>query len=278
MIIFETIIDMRRQVEQWRENGESIGLVPTMGFLHSGHLSLITQSKKDNARTVVSIFINPTQFGANEDLSAYPRDFENDKKLLNSAGVDAIFHPSADEMYGVGSKTSVKVSGLSEKLCGVTRPIHFEGVATVVTKLFNIVTPGKAYFGSKDFQQLQVIKRMVKDLNYNIDIVGMPILRDSDGLALSSRNIYLSKDEREKALSLSRSLKYAGELAQSGEKDAKRLIDIVSGMIAKEALKIDYVKLVDTETLEDTETVKPQSAILLAVYVGRARLIDNIIL
>lgn len=277
MKIFDGINDIRKEIEIWKKAGLKIGLVPTMGYLHAGHASLIKESVKNNDKTVVSVFVNPSQFAPNEDLESYPRDLERDSEIVKSAGGDAVFCPCAEEMYGKNHLTSVKVSDLSEKLCGITRPSHFAGVTTVVAKLFNIVLPDKAYFGLKDYQQYIIIKKMAEDLNFNIDIQGVPIVRDSDGLALSSRNIYLSEDERKAALSLSRSLIYAEKNIKSGVK-AVEIIGNIRDIVEREAhTKIDYIKICDPLTLRDLDIISSGYAVLLAVYVGKARLIDNLV-
>lgn len=276
MKIVKTVSEMRNIIKEWRKAGYSIGLVPTMGYLHAGHGSLIEQSVKNNDKTVVSVFVNPTQFGPNEDLEKYPRDIKRDSELVSSLGGDIIFNPEPEEMYKKNSATTVKVEGLSQKLCGITRPIHFAGVCQVVSKLFNIVTPDNAYFGLKDFQQYVIINKMVEDLNFPVKINPCAIVREESGLALSSRNVYLTDEERKSALSLNQSLRYAKYLISSGEKRASFIIDEIRKIINNVPFsKIDYVKIVDIDTLEDIEIIENKYAVLLAVYIGKTRLIDN---
>lgn len=278
MKIVKTVSEIRDIVKEWRRTGYSIGLVPTMGYLHAGHGSLIEQSVKNNNKTVVSIFVNPTQFGPNEDLEKYPRDITRDSELVQSLGGDIIFNPEPEEMYKKNNATTVKVEGLSQKLCGVTRPIHFAGVCQVVSKLFNIVTPDNAYFGLKDFQQYVIINKMVEDLNFPVKINPCAIVREENGLALSSRNVYLTDEERKSALSLNQSLKYAVSLINSGEKRVSFIIDEITKMINNVPYsKIDYVKIVDIDTLDEIETIEKRYAVLLAVYIGKTRLIDNFV-
>ena len=249
-----------------------------MGYLHEGHKSLIDAARRENDKVVVSIFVNPMQFGPTEDLDSYPRDLNRDAKLCEDAGVDIIFHPEADEMYADGFCSYVDMNGLTTELCGKTRPIHFRGVQTVVLKLFHIVTPDRAYFGQKDAQQLAVIKRMVKDLNVDTEIIGCPIIREEDGLAKSSRNTYLSADERQAALVLSRSLKIGKQLVDAGEKSAKVVKDAITAEINKEPLaKIDYVDVVDFDTITPIDELKGTTLVAIAVYIGKTRLIDNFI-
>ena len=278
MKIVKTISEIRDIVKEWRKAGYSIGLVPTMGYLHAGHGSLIEQSVKNNDKTVVSVFVNPTQFGPNEDLEKYPRDIKRDSELVASLGGDIIFNPEPEEMYKKNNATTIKVEGLSQKLCGITRPIHFAGVCQVVSKLFNIVTPDNAYFGLKDFQQYVIINKMVDDLNFPVKINPCAIVREESGLALSSRNVYLTDDERKSALFLNQSLNYAKSLISSGEKRASFIIDEITKIINNVPYsKIDYVKIVDIDTLDDINTVEKKYAVLLAVYIGKTRLIDNFV-
>lgn len=279
MEVFLKIDDLKRKLKEERKGGKSIGFVPTMGYLHEGHLSLVRQSVKENDVTVVSIFVNPIQFGPGEDFDRYPRDIERDKKLLEREGVDYLFFPSNDEMYPPGYKTFVEVNELGKKLCGKSRPGHFRGVTTVVLKLFNIVQPDRAYFGQKDAQQAIIIKRMVKDLNLDVDIVVMPIVREEDGLAMSSRNVYLNEEERKNATVLWKSLKEAENLIKMGERDSEKIINRMREIIMgyPKAL-IDYIEIVDTEELNPVNPIKGKVLIALAVYIGKARLIDNIIL
>ncbi len=277
MRIISSVKEMQAIGESYRKIGREIGFVPTMGYLHEGHLSLVRRARKENDIVVVSIFVNPTQFGPNEDFEKYPRDLERDSRLLEREGVDYLFHPSSEEMYPEGYSTFVEVTGLTEGLCGAKRPGHFRGVATVVTKLLNIVRPHRAYFGKKDFQQLQVIKRLVRDLNIPVEIVGCPIVREEDGLALSSRNTYLSPKERESAVALYRGIKLAKELFERGERRAEEIKREVEKLILSYPLvkKIDYVEIVDSETLKPVKEVKEGDTIALAVFVGNTRLIDN---
>ena len=279
MEIYGKINQVRDAVRAWKKEGKTVGFVPTMGYLHEGHKSLIDAARRENDKVVVSIFVNPMQFGPTEDLASYPRDLNRDSKLCEDAGVDLIFHPEPEEMYDNGFCSYVDMNGLTTELCGKTRPIHFRGVQTVVLKLFNIVTPDRAYFGQKDAQQLAVIKRMVKDLNVGTQIIGCPIIREDDGLAKSSRNTYLSDEERKAALVLSRSLKVGKELADSGEKSAAKIKEAIAAEINKEPLaKIDYVKIVDLDTITPIDTIKGQTLVAIAVYIGKTRLIDNFIL
>ena len=278
MKIVKTVEEVREIVKGWRREGLSVGLVPTMGYLHEGHKSLIVKAAAQNDRVVVSDFVNPTQFGPNEDFESYPRDIEADAKLCEEAGASIIFNPEASEMYAE-PLCFVDKDKITKVLCGKTRPIHFKGVCTVVSKLFNIVTPDRAYFGQKDAQQLCVIKKMVKDLNFGIEIVGCPIIREEDGLAKSSRNTYLSADERKAALCLSRSLKLGKEMIDNGEKDAKKVVAAIKAEIEKEPLaKIDYVEMVDLNKLETLDEVKAPLLTAMAVYIGKTRLIDNFII
>lgn len=265
--------------EKNRMEGKIIGFVPTMGFLHEGHLSLIREARRKTDVVIVSIFVNPTQFGPQEDYDNYPRDMEGDKEKIISAGGDIIFAPSVRDMYPEGYLTYVNVEGITETLCGVSRPGHFRGVTTVVTKLFNIVKPHKAFFGQKDYQQSVVIKRMVRDLNMDIDIIVLSTIRESDGLAMSSRNSYLSPEERKVAPILYRSLIMASEMVKNGERDARRIYSEMRGMIEKEPLiVIDYIAITDPENLEDISEIKGKTLIALAVRIGKTRLIDNILI
>jgi pantoate--beta-alanine ligase len=259
--------------------GKSVGFVPTMGYLHEGHLSLVRRAKRENQVVVVSVFVNPTQFGPNEDLDRYPRDLERDARLLEAEGVDYLFTPTAEEMYPEGYSTWVEVENLTEGLCGAKRPGHFRGVATVVTKLFNLVKPTRAYFGEKDFQQLQVIKRLVSDLNLDVEVVGCPIVREPDGLAMSSRNAYLSPEERESAVALYRALQLAKRLFEGGERDAETVKRKVREFLESYPLVkgVDYVEVVSADTLKPVKTIKEGDLIALAVFVGNARLIDNFV-
>ena len=276
MKIVSTVIEVREQVKKWREQGMSVGFVPTMGYLHEGHKSLILKSVEQNDRTVVSVFVNPTQFGENEDLSTYPRDLDADAALCTDANADLIFHPEPQEMYPQGFCTGVNMSVLTEELCGKSRPVHFGGVCTVVSKLFNIVKPDRAYFGEKDAQQLAIIRRMVKDLNFDIEIVGCPIVRESDGLAKSSRNTYLNAEERKAAVILSKSIELGKELVQNGERDAQTVIKAMTDKISSEPLaRIDYVEVVDALTMQRVEKIEKSILVAIAVFIGKTRLIDN---
>lgn len=276
MRVIERIHEMQAWSEAEQRAGRRIVLVPTMGALHEGHLNLVREGKKRGERLVVSLFVNPAQFGPNEDLAAYPRDFERDREMLKKEKVDILFHPSAAEMYPEGYQTYVDVEKLGPLLCSEFRPGHFRGVATVVAKLFNIVRPHAAIFGEKDYQQIQVIRRMAKDLNFDVDVVGYPTVRENDGLAMSSRNVYLSRKERAAALSLSRSLKQAESLVRQGERESKRIVAAVRAEIEEEPLaRIEYARVCDTETLEEVAMVEGAAVLALAVRVGKARLIDN---
>ena len=274
MQVTKTVEETRKQIKQWKKEGKTIGLVPTMGFLHEGHASLIRKCREQNDIVVVSDFVNPTQFGPNEDLEAYPRDFERDNKLCESLGADLIFAPSPEDMYH-DPHAFVSIDTLSETLCGKTRPIHFKGVCTVVTKLFHIVAPDRAYFGEKDAQQLAIIRKMVKDLNFDIEIVGCPIVREEDGLAKSSRNTYLNDKERQAALCLSRAVKTGKEVIYTGA-DAKEVLNPMKAIIEAEPLaRIDYVMMVDALTMQPIEKADRDVLVAMAVYIGKTRLIDN---
>lgn len=275
MKIVKTISEVRSIVKSWKSQGFSVGLVPTMGYLHEGHQSLI-KAALENDRVIVSIFVNPMQFAPNEDLASYPRDLQRDCSICEENGVSIVFAPEADEMYEEGFCSYVDMSVLTEGLCGMSRPEHFRGVCTVVTKLFNITTPDKAYFGQKDAQQLAVVKRMVKDMNMNITIVSCPIIREEDGLAKSSRNTYLNADERRSALILSKTIRLAQGLVQAGEKDTEVIIKAMRDNIATEPLaRIDYVDIVDANTMQKVDTIDGQVLVAIAVYIGKTRLIDN---
>ncbi|MCI5629127.1 pantoate--beta-alanine ligase [Clostridium sp. HCP1S3_B4] len=278
MEIATKIVDVRTKVNEWKKQGLKVGLVPTMGYLHEGHKSLIERAVKENDRVVVSVFVNPIQFGPTEDLATYPRDLERDSALCEDAGANLIFHPEKEEMYFDDFCTYVDMDNLTKVLCGKTRPIHFRGVCTVVSKLFNIVKPDRAYFGQKDAQQLAVVKRMVRDLNIDIEIVGCPIIREEDGLAKSSRNTYLSKEERQAATILSKSLKAAKKAIEDGEKDSNKIVQIIEDMINTEKLaKIDYVETVNSLTMEHVDKIEGSVLVAMAVYIGKTRLIDNFI-
>lgn len=278
MKVVKTVDEVRKIVGEWRKQGLSVGLVPTMGYLHEGHQSLIRKANEQNDKVVVSVFVNPMQFGENEDFDSYPRDIERDSKVCEEAGGDIIFNPEISEMYGEYFSSFVNMNTLPNGLCGKSRPIHFKGVCTVVSKLFNIVCPDRAYFGQKDAQQLAIIKRMVSDLNFNIEIIGCPIIREDDGLAKSSRNTYLNDEERKAAVILSKSLKVGKEAIEKGEKDAKKIISVIKDEISKEKLaKIDYVEIVDMNLLQPVSEIDGVVLIAMAVYIGKTRLIDNII-
>jgi pantoate--beta-alanine ligase len=276
MIILKTLSEMKAWSRKAREDGETIGLVPTMGYLHEGHLSLARKSINNCDRTVVSIFVNPRQFGPNEDLDTYPRDEESDRSKLERLGVDVLFLPTADEMYPDGFQTYVHVENITDKLCGKSRRELFRGVTTIVLKLFHLVQPHSAFFGEKDRQQLEVIRKMVDDLNLDIEIVGLPIIREPDGLALSSRNQYLGEAERETAKSLHEALQQAQQLVAQGESSAETLRSRMRNIIEREGqAQVDYISVCDPKRFEELEEVRGKAMIALAVHVGKARLIDN---
>lgn len=270
--------EVREQVRRWRKEGLSVGLVPTMGYLHEGHKSLIDKAVQQNDRVVVSVFVNPIQFGPGEDLATYPRDLERDAALCEAAGASLIFHPEKENMYFDDFCTFVDMDGLTKGLCGKTRPTHFRGVCTVVSKLFHIVQPDRAYFGQKDAQQLAVIRRMVRDLNFDLEIVGCPIIREEDGLAKSSRNTYLSQEERAAAVILHKGLLRGEEMIRNGERDASAVIREITGIIESEPLaKVDYVEVVDFDRIEKIDAIEGNVLAAVAVYIGKTRLIDNFI-
>lgn len=273
----EKIKDLKELVRSAKSKGQIVGLVPTMGFFHEGHLSLMKKAKETCDFVVVSLFVNPTQFGPNEDFEAYPRDLERDLKLCDSIGVDVVFAPSVEEMYPSGYSTYVSCEGdITKALCGASRPGHFKGVTSVVTKLFHLAEPDYAFFGQKDAQQVAVIEKMVRDLNFNLKVVPCEIVRESDGLAMSSRNVYLSEKERQDALVLSQSLTLAEKILASGERDAKVIREaMIQHILSVDSAEIDYVSLVSSETLEDIDVLNGDVLIALAVKVGRPRLIDN---
>ena len=279
MIIATTIAQVRAQVAAWKKEGLTVGLVPTMGYLHEGHASLVDEAVRQCDRVVASDFVNPTQFGPNEDLEAYPRDFDRDCALLEEHGCAMVFHPAVEEMYAPGAATYVEIlSDMPKQLCGKTRPIHFRGVCTVVSKLFNIVTPDKAFFGQKDAQQLAIIRQMVRDLSYGIEIVGCPIVREADGLAKSSRNTYLSEAERQAALVLSESVFLGQKMVAEGETDANKIVAAMTEHIQAQPLaKIDYVSAVDGVTMDPVDRIAGTVLVAMAVYIGKTRLIDNVI-
>ena len=271
MKIVKTVAEVREQVKAWRAEGLTVGLVPTMGYLHEGHASLIDASVRDNDRTVVSDFVNPMQFGPTEDLETYPRDLEHDAALVEAHGGDLIFNPEPAEMYHDGFSSFVDMTVLTQELCGLSRPVHFRGVCTVVSKLFNIVTPDRAYFGKKDAQQLAVIRHMVDDLNMPLEIIGCPIIREEDGLAKSSRNTYLSAEERQAALILSKS-----KFEKRIDRFQSKITGEMTKLIESEPLaKIDYVKMVDAATMQQIPALDRPALCAIAVYIGKTRLIDN---
>jgi len=279
MEITHIISETRDLLRQARAEGKRVGLVPTMGFFHEGHLSLMRQARKDNDLVVVSLFVNPIQFGPSEDFRDYPRDLDRDARMAEEVGVDMIFNPPVEEVYRGGHNTYVNVRKLTEGLCGAARPGHFLGVTTVVLKLFNIIQPDRAYFGCKDYQQLKVIERMVRDLDVPVEIVPMPIIREPDGLAMSSRNTYLNPDERKAALVLSKALAYGQELLSQGVTSGEELRRRVEEFIGKEPLaEIDYVAVVDVEELDALAEIKDKAVLALAVRIGKTRLIDNMLI
>ncbi len=278
MKVVKTVKEVREIVSAWRKEGLSVGLVPTMGYLHEGHQSLIGKSAEQNDRTVVSVFVNPIQFGPNEDLEAYPRDLDRDIRKVEEAGGDLIFNPEPAEMYPGHFTSFIDTTETTELLCGAVRPVHFRGVCTVVGKLFNIVCPDRAYFGQKDAQQLATIRRFVRDLNFPLEIVACPIVREADGLAKSSRNTYLNAEERQAALILSKSLKKGQEAIAGGERDAQTVVGIITESLKSEPLaRIDYVEVVDFENIQRISKIEGETLVAIAVYIGKTRLIDNFI-
>lgn len=276
MQIITTVAEMKAIVAAWKNEGLTIGLTPTMGALHEGHMSLMERARTECDRVVASVFVNPIQFGPNEDYDNYPRDLEHDAAIAESKGVDVVFHPSVEEMYPTNYNTYVVMETLTDTLCGAKRPGHFRGVCTVVNKLFNIVQPDKAFFGQKDAQQLAIIKRMVADLNMNVTVIGCPIVREEDGLAKSSRNTYLSNEERIAALCLSRSIFAAQHAIESGERDSNAIRTIVEEILnAEPCARIDYVEVVDLGNMQPVETLGEAGLVAIAVYIGNTRLIDN---
>ncbi len=273
--ILRTAAEVRARVQQLRRDGKRLALVPTMGFLHEGHLSLIREGKRRAEVCAASIFVNPAQFGPKEDLSRYPRDEAGDVKKCESAGADFVWAPEVKEVYPEGYQTYVEVTELQKRHCGASRPGHFRGVATVVAKLFNVFLPDVALFGEKDYQQLQVLKRMARDLGFGVEVLGMPIIRESDGLAMSSRNAYLSPDERQRALGLSRALAAAASLRQSGERRAQLILEAARAELVSRNLREDYLALVDPATLEPVEILDRPARMLVAAFCGSTRLIDN---
>ena len=279
MRIIDNVSEMQRLADTWRAQGERLALVPTMGFLHEGHLALLRSARKLATKTVISIFVNPTQFAPNEDFGSYPRDLQRDIGLSAAQGTDVAFVPGTDEMYPEGFQTYVNVTEVTRNLCGGSRPIFFRGVATVVSKLFHAVKPHIAVFGEKDFQQLVTIRRMVKDMNMDITIVGHPIVREEDGLAMSSRNAYLKVEQRPAALRLNRSLREAQKLVDSGERDARTILKAVNNCLTNGGgATVDYAKLCNPETIEEVERIDGPTLLALAVWVGKTRLIDNCVL
>ena len=278
MQVVKTIKEVREIVNGWRNEGLSVGFVPTMGYLHEGHQSLIRKSAEQNDRTVVSVFVNPIQFGPNEDLESYPRDLERDKQKVIEAGGDLIFNPEPAEMYPGHFTSFIDTTETTELLCGAVRPVHFRGVCTVVGKLFNIVCPDRAYFGQKDAQQLATIKRFVRDLNFPVEVIPCPIIREDDGLAKSSRNTYLNPEERQAALILSKSLKLGKAAIDNGERDAQKVIKIIKDNLETEPLaRVDYVEVVDFENIQRIDRIEGETLVAIAVYIGKTRLIDNFI-
>ncbi len=276
MLVVETIDEVRKFIKEQKKQGKTVGLVPTMGYLHEGHASLVKKSVEMCDVTAVSVFVNPIQFAPNEDFEAYPRDFDRDAALLEECGADIVFHPAASELYADDFTTGVTMDVLSKTLCGKTRPIHFGGVCTVVSKLFNIVQPDMAFFGQKDAQQLAIIKRMVRDLNFDIKIVGCPIVREPDGLAKSSRNTYLSPEERKAALCLSESVAIGKKLCEEGVKNTETILAAMRAHIEEEPLaKIDYVDAVDAVDMQPAASIEKDTLFAMAVYIGKTRLIDN---
>ena len=276
MRVITTIAEMHAQIETWKNADQTIGLCPTMGYLHEGHASLMDYSNEDNDYTVASVFVNPIQFGPNEDLSKYPRDFERDCKILEAHGVDVVFHPEPEEMYLPDFCTYADVDVVSDTLCVAKRENHFRGVCTVIAKFLNVVQPDKIYFGKKDAQQLAVVRRMVRDLNFDVDVVGCPTVREEDGLAMSSRNVYLNPDERKAARILSRSLRLGQDMIKNGCTDSKTLLDAIKANLATEPMAdIDYVEVVDGLSMQPIETFGKGDVVAMAVRIGTTRLIDN---
>ena len=276
--VTRTPAEVKEVIRDWKKQGYSIGLVPTMGYLHEGHGSLIKRAVEENDKVMVSVFVNPIQFGPNEDLETYPRDFDADLKMIESLGADMVFHPEPSDMYASDFSTTISVAGVSENLCGARRPGHFNGVCTVVTKLFNLSEADRAYFGQKDAQQLAVVRRMVRDLNANIEIIGCPIIREDDGLAKSSRNTYLSSEERKAATVLNKALCAGKQMVEEGEKSALTVKSRIEDIISKEPLaKIDYVEITDWNSIEPVDIIDDSILCAIAVYIGNTRLIDNFI-
>ncbi|MEN6591193.1 MAG: pantoate--beta-alanine ligase [Fervidobacterium sp.] len=278
MRLIQNVSEMKALSKSVIDDGKTIGFVPTMGYLHKGHLSLVQKAKEENDIVVVSIFVNPTQFGPNEDYNRYPRDLERDLRLLNPFNVDYIFNPSVEEMYPAYYSVYVDETEMSKYLCSARRPGHFRGVCTVVTKLFNIVRPTRAYFGQKDAQQFRILRRMVENLNMDVEMVEMPIVREPDGLAMSSRNVYLSDEERREAPRLYKSLLEAKRLIDGGERDVQKIKDAMQRVLNHPLLKIDYIEVVDEKTLIPVDRIEGDVIVAIAVFFGKARLIDNVII
>ncbi len=278
LTVATTVEQAKKVIREWKAEGLSVGLVPTMGYLHEGHRSLIERAVAENDRVMVSVFLNPIQFAPNEDLATYPRDFEADKRLIEDAGATLVFHPEPEELYAPDASTFVNVEGITAELCGKTRPTHFRGVCTVVSKLMNIAEADRAYFGQKDAQQLAVVRRMVRDLNMNVQVVGCPIVREADGLAKSSRNTYLSEEERKAGLVLSRAVAEGMRLMEAGERDAAKVLGAMKALIEAEPLaRIDYVEMVSWDGIKPVEQADGPVLVAMAVYIGKTRLIDNFI-
>lgn len=278
LTVATTVEQAKKVIREWKAEGLSVGLVPTMGYLHEGHKSLIERAVAENDRVMVSVFLNPIQFAPNEDLATYPRDFEADKRLIEDAGATLVFHPEPEELYAPDASTFVNVEGITAELCGKTRPTHFRGVCTVVSKLMNIAEADRAYFGQKDAQQLAVVRRMVRDLNMNVQVVGCPIVREADGLAKSSRNTYLSEEERKAGLVLSRAVAEGMRLMEAGERDAAKVLGAMKALIEAEPLaRIDYVEMVSWDGIKPVEQADGPVLVAMAVYIGKTRLIDNFI-
>ncbi|MGL5066831.1 MAG: pantoate--beta-alanine ligase [Sarcina sp.] len=276
MIYINKIQYIRETVKEWKKQGLRVGFVPTMGYLHEGHESLIKKASEENDRVIVSIFVNHTQFGVNEDLDSYPKDLKRDSEICERAGANVIFNPKASEMYFSNATTFVNMDGLTGELCGKSRPVHFQGVCTVVSKLFNIVNPDRAYFGEKDAQQLAVIKRMVRDLNIDVEVIGCPIVREKDGLAKSSRNSYLSDEERKAAIILNKAMTSAKELIKNGEKNSEEVKNHINSIVETEKLaRVDYIEVVDSLSIEKVEVIDKSVLVAIAVHIGKTRLIDN---
>lgn len=277
--VIKTIDEVKRQVKEWKKQGLEVGLVPTMGFLHEGHVSLIKRAVAECDRVVVSDFVNPMQFSATEDLEGYPRDIDTDARLCEEAGADMVFNPEPIEMYPEGFCSKVSMTGLQSELCGKSRPGHFGGVCTVCNKLFNIVSPDRAYFGEKDAQQLAIVKHMVKDLNMNLEIVGCPTVREEDGLAKSSRNSYMNEEERKSAVILYKALTEGRKMIEAGERNPQAVIDKMTEIVSSEPrAEIDYIDIVDALTIEKIDAIQGEILMAMAVFIGKTRLIDNIMI